>query len=183
MQYSVALRTDQASRYEAVIGTSAVLKIFDGAMPANVAAADAGTVLAALNLPSDYLANAAAGAVAKTGTWSDLSADAAGKARYFRFYQSDGTTRHIQGLVSMLWTASTPVTLNMQMHNGGNVYVVTTAGTTAASGGPSGTGTGIADGTAVWSYVGKVEMTVDTVNIILGQQFTVVDFTITQGNA
>ncbi len=35
-----------------------------------------------------------------------------------------------------------------------NVYHCTTAGTTAASGGPTGTGTAIADGTAVWQWVG-----------------------------
>ncbi len=34
------------------------------------------------------------------------------------------------------------------------IYHCSTAGTTAASGGPTGTGTGIADGTATWDFVG-----------------------------
>ena len=38
--------------------------------------------------------------------------------------------------------------------NGGNVYRCVTEGTTAASGGPTGTGTSIADGSAVWTYYG-----------------------------
>ncbi len=44
-----------------------------------------------------------------------------------------------------------PVTAN------GNVYRCITAGTTAGSGtGPSGTGSNIADNTAVWAYVGAI---------------------------
>jgi len=59
----------------------------------------------------------------------------------------------IQGNVGALpWQASTAVTVGLTRNNGGNIYTCTTAGTTAASGGPAGTGTGIADGTAVWSY-------------------------------
>ena len=69
-------------------------------VPANVAAADSGTVLATLNLPSDWLAAAASGAKAKSGTWEDTSADATGTAAHFRIYASDGTTAHIQGTVT-----------------------------------------------------------------------------------
>lgn len=59
----------------------------------------------------------------------------------------------IQGNVGALpWQASTAVTVGLTRNNGGNVYTCTTAGTTAASGGPTGTGTGITDGSAVWSY-------------------------------
>jgi hypothetical protein len=51
------------------------------------------------------------------------------------------------------WAPSTAYTLAQIRTNGGNTYRCTTGGTSAASGGPSGTGTGIADGTAVWAYV------------------------------
>jgi hypothetical protein len=52
------------------------------------------------------------------------------------------------------WAQNTAVGLNVQRAANGNVYIVTTAGTTSNSGtGPSGTGTGITDGTAVWNYV------------------------------
>ena len=51
------------------------------------------------------------------------------------------------------WATSTAVTVGQQRAVGTNVYTCTTPGTTASSGtGPSGTGTGITDGSAVWSY-------------------------------
>jgi hypothetical protein len=50
-----------------------------------------------LNLPADWMAAAAAGAKAKSGTWQDLLADAAGTAAHFRVYKTDGTTCVIQG--------------------------------------------------------------------------------------
>jgi len=100
LQYSVAVRNAQLDAIETVIGTSAVLKIRTGAPPADVATADSGTVLATLSLPSDWMAAAAAGAKAKTGTWEDLSADSAGTAAHFRLYASDGTTCHAQGTVT-----------------------------------------------------------------------------------
>jgi hypothetical protein len=62
--------------------------------------ADSGTVLATMTLPSDWLAAAASGSKAKSGTWQDASADAAGTAAHFRIYASDGTTCHIQGSVT-----------------------------------------------------------------------------------
>lgn len=100
LQASVAVRNAILEAIESAIGTSAVLKIRSGAVPANVAAADAGTVLATLNLPSDWLANAASGAKANAGTWEDTSADASGTAAHFRIYASDGTTPHLQGTVT-----------------------------------------------------------------------------------
>lgn len=77
-----------------------MLKIRSGAPPANVGTADSGTVLATLTLPSDWMAAAASGAKAKSGTWEDTSADATGTAAHFRLYASDGTTAHLQGTVT-----------------------------------------------------------------------------------
>lgn len=100
LQFSDAVRNAELEAIETTISTSAVLKIRTGAAPANVAAADTGTVLATLNLPSDWLAAASGGAKAKSGTWSDASADASGDAGHFRIYATDGTTKHIQGTVT-----------------------------------------------------------------------------------
>lgn len=184
MQYSVALRNARLSSDETTIGTSPVLKVFGGAaMPVNCAAADAGATLATCSLPSDWQGAPSNGSADKAGTWEDLSADASGKARYFRMYDSTATTCHMQGLVSMAWTASTAYALDDHVNNGGNVYVCTTAGTSAGSGGPTGTGSGITDGTAVWSYVGTVDMTVNNINFAAGQAFTVVTFTRTTAGA
>lgn len=101
IQYSVAVRNAQLDAIETTIGTSAKLKIRTGAAPATCATADSGTVLATLNLPSDYLSAASAGYKVKAGTWQDTSADNAGTAGHFRLYASDGTTCHMQGTVTL----------------------------------------------------------------------------------
>ena len=100
MQYSVAVRNARLDAVETTTGADAVLKIRTGARPANCAAADTGTVLATLTLPTDYMAAASGGTKAKTGTWQDTSADATGTAAHFRLYASDGTTCHAQGTVT-----------------------------------------------------------------------------------
>lgn len=99
-QFSASARNAALDAIETAIGTSAVLKIRTGSAPANVAASASGTVLATLNLPSDWLAAASSGSKSKSGTWEDTSADATGTAGHFEITASDGTTRHIQGTVT-----------------------------------------------------------------------------------
>lgn len=100
IQLSTAARNARLDAIETIIGTSAILKIFSGAPPANCAAANSGTLLATLNLPSDYMAAASSAQKAKSGTWEDASADGTGTAGHFRLYASDGTTCHLQGTVT-----------------------------------------------------------------------------------
>lgn len=100
LQYSVTVRNAQLDALETAVGTSAVLKIRSGSAPANCAAADTGTVLATLNLPSDWMAAASSGSKAKSGTWEDAAADATGTAAHWRLYASDGTTCHAQGTIT-----------------------------------------------------------------------------------
>lgn len=100
IQMSTTVRNARLDAIESTIGASAVLKIRTGAAPANVGTADSGTVLATLNLPSDWMAAASGGTKALSGTWQDTSADAAGTAAHFRIYASDGTTAHMQGTVT-----------------------------------------------------------------------------------
>lgn len=100
IQLSTGVRNARLDAIEATIGTSAVLRIRSGAVPASCAAADAGTVLATLSLPSDWMAAASGGAKGKSGTWEDASADNTGTAAHFRLYASDGTTCHLQGTVT-----------------------------------------------------------------------------------
>lgn len=99
IQLSTAVRNARLDAIETTIGASAVLKIRSGSVPASVGTADSGTVLATLTLPSDWLAAAASGSKAMSGTWQDTSADATGTAAHFRIYASDGTTAHLQGTV------------------------------------------------------------------------------------
>jgi hypothetical protein len=100
LQASTAVRNARLDVIESTIGTAAVLKIRTGAQPATCATADSGTVLATLNLPSDWMAAASAGAKAKAGTWQDTTADGSGTAAHYRLYASDGTTCHLQGSVT-----------------------------------------------------------------------------------
>lgn len=100
LQYSVSVRNARLDAVESTTGASAILKIRTGAAPASCATADSGTVLATCNLPADWMAAASSGTKAKSGTWEDTSADAAGTAAHFRIYASDGTTCHIQGTVT-----------------------------------------------------------------------------------
>jgi hypothetical protein len=99
LQYAAALREAQLDVIETHIGTSPILEIRTGAPPANVAAADSGTVLATLTLPSDWMAAAAAGAKAKAGTWEDTSADATGTAAHWRL-RTSGSVAKMQGTVT-----------------------------------------------------------------------------------
>lgn len=100
LQYAILLRDAQLDAIETHVGTSPILRIRTGAPPADVATADSGTILAALTLPSDWLAAASSGAKAKAGTWEDLSADNAGTAGHWRIYTSGGTAK-MQGTVTI----------------------------------------------------------------------------------
>jgi hypothetical protein len=100
VQFSTAVRNGMLNAWEAAIGQDAVMKIRTGAPPANVAAADSGNILATINLPTDWMADAANGAKAKSGTWEDTAADLGGTPGHYRIYAADGTTCHEQGTVT-----------------------------------------------------------------------------------
>lgn len=181
-QLDVATRNHLADQYEVHIGTSPTMRIFDGAMPATCAAADAGTVLATLTLPADWLGAASGGAKALAGSWQDASADAAGVGRYMRIYAS-ATCKH-QMLVSDPWAPSRAYTVGHQVHNGGSLYRCTVAGTSAGAGGPTGTGGSITDGGVTWTFVQVgTDMTVTNAQMNAGQPFTVTSFSFTIGAA
>lgn len=102
LQYSTTVRNAQLDALETAVGASAILKIYDltAGAPANCAAAITGTVLATINLPSDWMAAASGGSKAMSGTWQDASADATGTADFWRLFANDGTTCHAQGTVT-----------------------------------------------------------------------------------
>jgi hypothetical protein len=101
LQLSEAVRNARLDAIETVISTAPVLRIRSGAPPTNCAAARTGTVLATLTLPSDWMAAAASGSKAKSGTWEDTSADATGTAGHFEIMDSTVTTCHMQGTVTV----------------------------------------------------------------------------------
>lgn len=99
LQFSDALRNARADAVETTTGTSARLQLRTGAPPANCAAADAGTLLCEITLPSDWLTAASAGVKSLAGTWAGTGA-AAGTAGHFRLKNSAGSTTHLQGTVT-----------------------------------------------------------------------------------
>ena len=100
VQLSTTVRNARLDTIESTISTSAVLRIYTGSAPANCAAANSGTLLAEMTLPSDWMAAASGGSKALSGTWQDASANATGTAGHFRIYESTATTCHIQGTVT-----------------------------------------------------------------------------------
>ena len=124
LKKSVAVRNAELDALETAIGTSAVLKIRTGAPPTNISDADAGTVLATINLPSDWMAAAASGQKAKSGTWkANASADVT--SGHFRLYASNGTTPHIQGTITLTCGGGDMTQDNVNIANGQQVTVNT----------------------------------------------------------
>ncbi len=123
LQYSTSVRNAKLDAIETTISTSPLLKIRTGSAPANCAAADTGTVLATLTLPSDWMAAASSGSKAKSGTWQDTSADASGTAAHFRIYDNAGTTCHIQGTAG---TSATDMILDSTSFTAGQSFTITT---------------------------------------------------------
>lgn len=133
LKYSVDVRNARLDVIETTIGTSAILKIRTGAPPANCAAADSGTVLSTVNLPSDWMAAAASGEKLKSGTWEDTSADATGTAAHFRIYDSGGSTCHIQGTVTSVATGTGDMLVDNDAFAAGQNFTVLSFKITSAN--------------------------------------------------
>jgi hypothetical protein len=101
VQLATTTRNSRLDAIETEIGTSPILKLRTGAPPANCGAADSGTVLCSMTLPSDWMAAAASGAKAKSGVWSGTASGGGGTIAHFRIYDSGGSTCHIQGTVGL----------------------------------------------------------------------------------
>lgn len=111
LQLSVALRNARLDVLESVIGTSPVMKIFgNAAIPPDTSAADdaAAVVLSTILLPADWLDDAVNGwkRMPADSTWQDQSADADGNISYWRLYQSDGVTVHMQGRCGLVGSSA-----------------------------------------------------------------------------
>lgn len=162
-------------------GNGGSLRIYSGTPPADANAALSGnTLLATLAMSATAFAAAVSG-VAAANTITPATAAAAGRPSFARLLESDGTTVVFQMRCALAWLASTAYAVGDYVTNGGNTYRCTTAGNSAASGGPSGTGTGIADGTAVWAFDGANELALTGVSSIsAGGQVAVSSLSYTQ---
>jgi hypothetical protein len=131
IQFSTEVRNARLDAIETTTGTSAILKIRTGSAPSTCADADSGTVLATLNLPSDWMSAASGGVKTKNGTWEDTSADATGTAAHFRLYKSDGTTCVMQGTVG---TSGSDMTVLSTSFTSGQPFTVSAFSLTDGNG-------------------------------------------------
>lgn len=133
LQGSTAIRNAILDAIESTIGTLPILEIRTGAPPANCAAADTGTLLASMTLPSDWMAAASGGAKAKSGTWADNTANNTGTAAHFRVKDSTGTTCHLQGTVTVT-AGGGDMTLDDVTIEAGQAVTISTFSLTAPNG-------------------------------------------------
>jgi len=104
LQYSVAVRNAQLDAWETAIGASPIIRLYDGANPADCATAPTAAIIANGTAAADWSAAAAAGQktilngpVVITG----ITAAGTGTAVVaYRIYDSAGTTCHEQGTVT-----------------------------------------------------------------------------------
>lgn len=111
----------------ALFPATAILEIRSGTIPTDADTAATGTVLASITLPATPWAAASARAVAKSGTWSDSSADATGTATWFRLKNAADTQR-IDGTVGL---GSGDLSLDNTSIATGQVVTITAFGITA----------------------------------------------------
>jgi len=99
VQLSIPVRNARLDSIETTIGATAKLQIRTGAQPVDCAAADTGTLLAELTLPSDWMSAASGGVKALLGSWAGAGA-AAGNAGHFRLKNNAATVCGMQGSIT-----------------------------------------------------------------------------------
>lgn len=98
LQYSSTIYLARLDQVETSTGTAPKLRIFSGSAPANCAAADSGTLLAELTLPTDWMNAASVTTKTLLGSWTGTASAGAGATpTHFRIWNSGGTTCHVQG--------------------------------------------------------------------------------------
>lgn len=201
-QYSVAVRNAQLDALETIVGTSPILRIYNGTKPANVAASLSGnTLLAEGTLPSDWLAAASSGTKGKAGTWTltgQTGASTGTTGTFYRIYKSDGTTAAVQG------SFGTGLSINTSSSTSANGNVLTFASTTGAVTGMVVSGTGVIAGSTVVAVTSTTvtlsntstagvssgatiafsyDLAADNASIANGQGITINSYDLTAGNA
>lgn len=198
---SVTVKNAKLDQEETTIGTSPVLRLYNGAIPATADTALSGnTLLAQGTLPSDWMAAASAGSKAKSGSWTLTGQSGAGAgtaSTFYRLFESTGTTCHKQGSTG----ASVAIATNALTAANGNV--LNFASTTGVAVGQAISGTGIPVNAVVLAFNGTTvtmsvastagvanaasitfgyDMVLDNNNIANAQSLSVSTFTITSGN-
>jgi hypothetical protein len=171
LSYSVAVKNAKLDQIETTIGTAALLRCYNGTVPANADAALGGAVLLANGaLPSDWMAAASGGSKSKTGTWSitgNASLASPQAATFFRIADSTGNTPGIQGTIG----ANVPLTTNA--NTAANTSILFFASTTGVAAGQNIVGANIPATAQVLTFNStQVTMTVNA-NVALTQPLAV----------
>ena len=145
-QYSDAERNAEGQARINAIGINAQIRILSGAMPANVAAAETGVLLA------QFAGNATqygtvAGGVITTSAVANTTALAAGTAGYFR-------NRTSAGVAVTQGTVNQRVTIATSSLTAANSNVLNFAATAGVAVGQAVSGTGVINGTTVIAFTG-----------------------------
>ena len=125
IQLAILTRNARLNAIETEIGTTAVLKMFTGAQPADCATANSGTELFTETLPTDWMGAAAAGAMSLLGTWQAVAIGGGGTVAHFRLYASDGTTCKMQGTITVTGGGGDMTIDNPVLADGQTVTVTT----------------------------------------------------------
>lgn len=99
LQYSLAHRTNRATALNTDIGANAVLTIYSGTAPANVAAALSGNTALSTHACGSSGFGTAANGVLTAAAIANATASATGTATFFRIATSGGTVV-VQGTVA-----------------------------------------------------------------------------------
>lgn len=141
---------------------SGFLRIYNGTRPATADTALSGnTLLATLPFGATAFSGASAGVANANAITSDTNAAATGRPSFARLVESNANSNAtvMDYWCAFAWIASTAYAVGDNVVNAGNQYRCTVAGTSASSGGPTGTGGSITDGGVTWTYVAAAEIT------------------------
>lgn len=131
LKFSVTVRNARGDAIDQSIGTSPIMRIYSGAIPADCSASETGSILATLTLPAQWLKVGANGQKTLNGGWSG-TATGSGTATHFRIYDSGLSTCHAQGSITLtdgdgdievettLFQAGQPIVINSFTINEGN---------------------------------------------------------------
>lgn len=201
--YSVNVNNGKLDAIETAVGTSPIVRLYNGTPPTNARAALSGnTLLAQGTAPSDWLAAAATDSKAIAGApWSLTGQSGAGAgtaATFGRIFNSGDTIAHIQFRVG-----GPAVVIATNALTAANGNVLNFASTTGVAVGMDVTGTGVQQGSKVIAFTGTTvtlsrsstagvanaasitfrnEMTLDNNNIANAQAVAVSSFTINADN-
>lgn len=199
IQYSTTHRSTCMTGLATDVGTSAVIKIFTGSVPATCATADTGTTLVTFAGNATQFGTNSSG-VLTVSAIANANAGATGTAGYFRVYPTAATTTNsvIQGTVFQTTVIATNNT------TAANSNVLNFASTTGVANGMSISGTGIVPGSTVLAFTGTTvtmsmastagvgnavsitfggDMSLNNTSITSGQTCTFNSFTITATGA